>query len=351
MTGQSSARLHPKRRHKSRLQRVHVVLARARECRWKNVDDSLSFSIKIHGRLPSFSKNTVIPFLVVAGKSAEDSKGLIRCSSRSWQFSQVDRENPFETFPPFQHPPLVRILITPRTAQSLLVTIIQPFRSTLAPSLAETALSPLLRDEFKMKRKGVHVDDGEAGIVENWTQDSLDIRKDAGCRSQERTNKFEGIAFPFVRWVASDGAEDRVVFRWSSLQGRDGRRRGSRVGSYWLLIGRPATNSLNYRLYFLASPPSTSTSCSTTFSSTCLHLLAFSLRLFLCLVFFARLFSPPAFSYASPFFLFLSFSFLCCSLVSLRPFSFCLFPSFHPLLAKREPWKLWEKFRRLNYME
>lgn len=49
MTGQNSVRLHPKRRHKSRLQRVHVVLARARECRWKNVDDSLSFSIKIHG--------------------------------------------------------------------------------------------------------------------------------------------------------------------------------------------------------------------------------------------------------------------------------------------------------------
>ena len=55
--------------------------------------------------------------------------------------------------------------------------------------------------------------------------------------------------------LARNGAADRAVFRWSWLQGRDGRRRGSRVGSYWLLIGRPATNSLNYRLYFLASPP------------------------------------------------------------------------------------------------
>lgn len=34
---------------------------------------------------------------------------------------------------------------------------------------------------------------------------------------------------------------------------REGRRRGSGVGSYWLLIGRPATNSLNYRLRFLAA--------------------------------------------------------------------------------------------------
>lgn len=55
---------------------------------------------------------------------------------------------------------------------------------------------------------------------------------------------------------------------------REGRRRGSRVGSYWLLIGRPATNSLNYRLYFLASPPSASASRGTSsFSSVCLHLL------------------------------------------------------------------------------
>lgn len=93
-----------------------------------------------------------------------------------------------------------------------------------------------------------------------------------------------------------------MVFRWSSLQGRDGRRRGSRVGSYWLLIGRPATNSLNYRLYFLASPPSASTSCSTTFSSTCLHLLAFSLRLLLSLA------SLPFLSFSTTFLPFSSFS-------------------------------------------
>lgn len=93
-----------------------------------------------------------------------------------------------------------------------------------------------------------------------------------------------------------------MVFRWSSLQGRDGRRRGSRVGSYWLLIGRPATNSLNYRLYFLVSPPSASTSCSTTFSSTCLHLLAFSLRLLLSLA------SLPFLSFSTTFLPFSSFS-------------------------------------------
>lgn len=94
-----------------------------------------------------------------------------------------------------------------------------------------------------------------------------------------------------------------MVFRWSWLQGRDGRRRGSRVGSYWLLIGRPATNSLNYRLYFLASPPSASTSCSTTFSSTCLHLLArSSLRLLLSLASLPF----PFFLSRPPFSLFLS---------------------------------------------
>jgi len=40
---------------------------------------------------------------------------------------------------------------------------------------------------------------------------------------------------------------------------REGRRRSSGVGSYRPLIGRPATNSLNYRLRFLASLRGTGT--------------------------------------------------------------------------------------------
>lgn len=83
MTGQSLARLHPKRRHKSRLQRVHVVLARARECRWKNVDDSLSFSIKIHSIGVSSAFVLQEDCNSVSRCDGEDSKGLIRCSSRS----------------------------------------------------------------------------------------------------------------------------------------------------------------------------------------------------------------------------------------------------------------------------
>lgn len=113
-----------------------------------------------------------------------------------------------------------------------------------------------------------------------------------------------------------------MVFRWSSLQGRDGRRRGSRVGSYWLLIGRPATNSLNYRLYFLASPPSASTSCSTTFSSTCLHLLAFSLRLLLSLA------SLPFLSFSTTFLPFSSFSLSSSLTRCLLSLSISLSPSF-----------------------
>lgn len=128
-----------------------------------------------------------------------------------------------------------------------------------------------------------------------------------------------------------------MVFKWSWLQGRDGRRRGSRVGSYWLLIGRPATNSLNYRLYFLASPPSASTSCSTTFSSTCLHLLAFSLRLLLSLASLPVPFFLDHLSPFSPSLSFFLFFFLHRTLASLTRCLLSLSLSLlFPLFAKGE---------------